>query len=265
MWFVLGIGSIGKREWSRRCVVAVSWVWLVVEGFMAVFFSLFVPIYVAEVLKPRGSTVSSAALIVVFFFGCLVLAIAPAVMAYFYSRPSVKATCVSRSGQMPSLPLILNVLATWFIFSGFANLLAAVAYQRVALFGAAAGAFTAALIFGTSAIVRLVSAIQLLRLRVLGWWLAFGYSLFSLANMTGNYLLNKPLDTYRAVGTPSQRMELFQRHPALLAGLIAYYVGSELVIIGALLWAKRYFTEETPAPPPSFSESLPPVPESNLV
>lgn len=265
LWFVLGAGSIAKREWSRRCIVAVSWVWLFVDSFLAVFFSCFVPIYVNEMAKQRDPGLGAGVLIVTIVFGCVLLAIPAAVMAFFYSRPSVKATCVSHSGPMPALPLIVNVLATWFIFAGCANVLAGVAYHRVALFGAVSGAFTTALVFGISAIVRLISAIQMLRLRVSGWWLAFGYSMFWLANMAGNYLLHKPLDTYRSVGTPARTIEMFQRHPAFLAGIVAFYFGSELVIVAALLWSKRYFVPVTPPVPPSFSESLPPVPESNPV
>lgn len=97
-FFVAGIGSIRRRNWARILMLIASSFWLLCGSMGAAFmFFLFPKIMEAQHdVPPNGGHILFAVMFsVLAFFGVLL----PLMFLIFYSRKSVKATCLAREAS----------------------------------------------------------------------------------------------------------------------------------------------------------------------
>jgi hypothetical protein len=199
-------------------------------------------------------------LIVVVGLVAIFLGIPPAIMAFFYSRPSVRATCVAR---MPSRPLLVNVLATWQWFAAAATLISLFVTKVMPIFGSRVGLVPAKAILAFGLVMHLFAAWKLLRVEVAGWWAALAYSAFWVVSSTVTYALRNPLELYRSMGSGQAQIDFIQRHPLFFTLIMTSSLFTHFLGVLLLLWARQYFVPNPPRS--SFSESISTAADSNPV
>lgn len=124
-FIVAGIGSIRRRNWARILTLAGSSIWLLF-GVMGTLFSLFLFPKIMTLRQPVPpaaqhieSIVMGTMVVMVIIFGILL----PLTFLIFYSRKSVKATCLARESApaagAPSrkLPVPVFILVVWETFA----------------------------------------------------------------------------------------------------------------------------------------------------
>ncbi|MDE3181744.1 MAG: hypothetical protein KGM47_19025 [Acidobacteriota bacterium] len=88
-----GIGSILRRNWARITMLVVSPIWLAAGVALTVYFAVAGPPAIGFSGHPALATIQMTILLVRVSFG-LTMIVVPAAFLLFYSRKSVKATCL---------------------------------------------------------------------------------------------------------------------------------------------------------------------------
>jgi uncharacterized membrane protein HdeD (DUF308 family) len=91
-----GIGSIRCRNWARITMIVVSTVWLI-GGARWIVALLSARSQILTLLRGLFGSIYQVVLIMVFVSEALMMTVLPAVLLVFYTRKSVKATCVAHT------------------------------------------------------------------------------------------------------------------------------------------------------------------------
>ncbi|MGH9433124.1 MAG: hypothetical protein ACRD3T_16455 [Terriglobia bacterium] len=100
-FFVIGIGSIKCRNWARIAMLVVSGVWLAAGAVSSLFIAFLIPKTMQSQDGIRVIYITRAYEVTMGGVGFF-LVVLPVVSLVFYSRRSVKATCLARErNSMP--------------------------------------------------------------------------------------------------------------------------------------------------------------------
>jgi hypothetical protein len=260
----LGIAAIQARRWAWALNLILSWIWLIAgvlitglmifilpSGFLAGMKTASAQNPNAPPLSPAVAAVIVTLMIVLFavFFVLLPLA-----FLLFYRSRNVEETCrhrdpVERWTDRRPLPVIA------------VGLLAAVGslYYLVISFTAPLFPFFGRYLTGVPggigclavALVDVFIAVAILRLKIVGWWVAVIALIIRIASAAITYARADLMQAYARLGWSSDRLAAVSNNP-LLRSHAFLWVSLLFMILyfGFLLWLKRYFR---PAAPPGYT------------
>ncbi len=249
LFLTAGVGSIRCENWARITMLVVSGLWL---GF-GVLGTLTMSLVLPTILRQQaGIPLESRHLLVTMIFaimGFFMIAM-PAVFLIFYSRKSVKATCL-RAEQVltpaatevaPAMtPVAVIVLAVW---QGL-GVLAVVAYpiaRAVVVFGSVLHGPPALEVLLAQSVLSGYAAWAIYRRRFVGWAIALFTTVFWTASWVTAMARRDMLQLYREMGLSERQMRIYQQFPQMLtimwgASLVAF---AGLLVL--LLICKKYFS-----------------------
>ena len=250
-----GIGSIRSKNWARIYMLVVSGFWLVIGILTTLGMAFLVPAILRlqpRTVPPGNQHAILAVMIAVMTFLMVLL---PALFLFFYSRPSVKATCLAQKstptappveGVSPpaALPIPLAILGAWQALGALSVI--AVIFMRVAvLFGVVLRGAPAVLVLLGFSVLSGYTAWSIFHQRLLGWKIAMFMGGFWTASMLVTYLRHTDLlRIYREMGMEDQMLQLYERSPGFLTGIWVMMIVGISAFLAFLLYTRKYFPSE---------------------
>jgi len=257
VFITCGVGALRLRRWARPLVLVIAWTWAV-TGVFSVVFSIrsasgYRSIMAASVPPGTPAPPPQTILIMVamtFVFTAVFMIGLPGLFAWFFGRGGVRQTLEyfdPRPRWTDRCPTPVLAVSFWLVLAA-AGVLSYLAFAVLPLFGRI---FT-----GPSAVVGIVVIAALLvalaravyLLRPLAWWGALALVVLMCASMVVTVARLGVEELYRSAGYTPQQIDLMTRFGGLGdTGTIALTAVGGALLIGYLLFVRRYFTE-TPAP-----------------
>jgi len=247
----LGIGSIKAQRWARTLTMVVSWSTLFYGVIM-------LPVMVAAILfmplsAANGQEIPPSAKIFVLVFaggfaGTFFILL-PGLMAWFYSRADVRATCETRHpwrSWTDACPPTVLLLSLWQIFGGAMFLILILTnYPALPMFGQILSGWTSVPVGLVLTVLMCGGGWLLYRLKAAGWWLTLGVVLLYVISGVMNALWLDYGDMYRAMGYSDARVEQMAQvgnfmHGPL--GIVMIFVGF-LPMVVLLGYIRKYFVK----------------------
>lgn len=255
LFLLVGIGSLLCKNWARITMLIVSGIWLGIGLLSAMLMALLLPAIEKQAEAPQvGFHTVFLVLIGVWGFFMILM---PAVFLVFYSRKSVKATCLARAGAEPrttgsGVPVPVVILAIWqglgalsVFFILFLRPPTAVLFD-VVLHGAAAYLF-----FLVYSVLCGVAAWLIYRRNFTGWAMALLIDLFFMASTVAMLAGHALPRLYAEVAGTEQGLRFYKQFPEMMHVVF----GFSLVFMGALLafiwYTKKFFIPVRTASPAS--------------
>lgn len=268
-FFTAGIGSIQRRNWARILMLIVSALWLGL-GVLSTAFMIFLFPKIMESQSAAHSVPTHAehAIIVgivavVAFLGILL----PLVFLIFYSRKSVKATCLAREAmaapaegeegkRVPAevssrgLPALVIVIVIWELIGATSVLGALASPVRVTvLFGYIVhGWKTIAIMVFFSALSAAAARLAYKR-KMAGWNIAFAKLLFFGASAAVSLASGSFTGLISEIARTPEEGQIFQLFPHFLQIVIVVTLVTCTAYLILLMISRKYFVAPSePAP-----------------
>ncbi|MBZ5671609.1 MAG: hypothetical protein LAO04_18010 [Acidobacteriia bacterium] len=255
VFLIAGIGSIRCRNWARILMLAVSGFWLVIGVLSTVVLAVFLPTIreQAGVPPPEGLDVVYMSIITLMV---IVMVLLPVVFLFFYSRKSVRATCLAQAArhvlpplagavQTSSPPIPVLILALWSAVAG----VGAVAYlvMRVAIvFGVVLHGIAAFSVMLTSSALFAYSAWSIYRQKLIGWKIALFNAGFWMFSMLVTFARHPdPEKLYREMGN-SEALQMYQQIPQLSYFVFSMCTLIMIALLVLLVYTRKFFHPEQP-------------------
>src|SRR5208337_1108053 len=104
VFFTSGIGSIRCKNWARILMLVVSGLWLAFGLIGTLVMALIVPTVMQQQPGKHHPGLEHAAIAVMIAFSTVIMVLLPAIFLFFYSRKSVRATCLAQQGTQAVTP-----------------------------------------------------------------------------------------------------------------------------------------------------------------
>ena len=229
----LGIGSIRARRWARALLVVVCGSWTAVGLVSVIAMAVTMPQILASSPGPQGHLAPEAVATIMAIslaFSAVIFLIIPGIWTFFYSRPSVRATCAARDpapGWTDRCPLPVLAAVIWVAIGVPACLAAPVTGMAVVpLFGH--------LLTGTPAAIVCVLLGGMLAWIAWGLYRLDGRALRALIAATVLFAVSAVL-TYTRYSL-RDIYEAMQYSPAQIALMEQYAFPQGFLTWGVLLW-----------------------------
>jgi hypothetical protein len=249
-FITVGIGSIRCRNWARITMIVASSLWLI-WGVLSVVVIAFV---FPHLPRAAGAAGSERTYQIVFAFTLLILGIffvlLPTVFLVFYTRKSVKATCLERSpghaapavaaAPQPGLPVPVAILVVWEALGSFAFFSVLIRPVTV-LFGVVIRGFPAVLVMIAYSLVAGLAAWLIYHRDYAGWALATLKAGFGLASGIVTFAGRDLMQLFQDMGFTGEELRLFRQFPGFMP-IIIY--GSIILTAGILIflvYMRKYF------------------------
>ena len=257
------------RNWARKLVLVVSGVCLV----YGIPFNVLVGFAVSELFRQRSASLTRRALVEIVGGWGLILLLAPAALLFFYSRESVKNTCLvrkgaklaapARNGAAPRAPLVISSVWQTFLaltvlvcvsaglpiplvfewasvvpISVFACLLGPVAVP----FGIVLHGVPATLVLLAYALLTGCGAWLTWRQKTLGWKISISNNLLWTLSMLVTYFRRAEiLDVFRELGYDGRPLRTYEQIPRLMpfAWLCTLVLMSLFIVF--LVYSRQFF------------------------
>jgi hypothetical protein len=260
----LGIGAIQAKRWAWALNLILSWMWLIVGTLVTGLLVFVLPsgflagMKTASAQNPNAPPVSPAVAAVIVTFVIVLFAvffiIVPLAFLLFYRSKNVEETCkhrdpVGRWTDRRPLPvtavaLLAAVGSLYYLVMSFTTPL--FPFFGRYLTGAPGG--IACLMF---AVLDVFIAITLLRVNIVGWWVALAAVVIRVVSAAITYARADLMQAYARVGWSSEKIEAMRNNPLFRANAILWVSLVFMVLyLGFLIWLKRYFR---PAGPPGYT------------
>jgi hypothetical protein len=258
VFLAAGIGSIRCRNWARILMLVTSGLWLGL-GLLGTLMMAFV---LPAVMRSQPGNISQG-----FQQGIVVGMIAsmsvfmvflPAAFLFFYTRKSVRATCLAQSGvhlgavsgegsAARGLPVPLAILVVWealSAFSVFAILIMPVAF----LFGVVLHGMAASFVLLTHSLLSAYAAWTIFRQQLIGWQVSLFKTGFWTISMLVSAARHPDMTSlFRDMGYNDQTLIVYQQFPQFMPVMLVAMTVMMAAIIIFLLYARRFFPDEAPA------------------
>ncbi|MGO9269479.1 MAG: hypothetical protein ACLQOO_04340 [Terriglobia bacterium] len=253
LFVTVGVGSIRCENWARITMLVVSGLWL---GF-GVLGTLIAALMLPTILQQQpGIAMESRHLVVTVIFGVMgfFMIVMPAVFLIFYSRKSVKATCL-RAEQVPApagtevarakTSAAVVVLAVW---QGL-GVISVVAYPIVraaVVFGLVLRGPLALGVLLANSVLSGYAAWSIYRRRFAGWAIALFTTVFWTASWVTTMARHDLLEVYREMGLSEQQMRIYQQSPQMLTIVQGACLVVPVGLLVLLLYCRKYFSRTEP-------------------
>lgn len=250
-----GIGSILRRNWARILMLIGSAFWVFV-GVLGTVFALFLlPWFMAaqHSVAPAAQHVKSLVLgfmdLMAIVFGILL----PLTFLIFYTRKSVKATCLARTAasgvlgkRSQALPTQVIIMVVWeslaaisvwsFLFSPM---------RATCVFGYIVRGWTMILIMVGFSALSVVAAWLIYKMLLAGWTLAFWKLLFFSASTGVSLATGSMSRLFGEMGQTPAQEQLIQLFPQFITDLMVITLIGSFAYLGFLIYSRRFFSSAT--------------------
>jgi len=251
----LGIGSIRARRWAWALTLILSWFSLIIGVFATVFMTAVLPAAFAVGLRkaaaanpgagdlPAGVTAVILTFIIVLF--AVFLVAIPLAFVLFYRRQDVEATCkrrdpVDRWTDRCPLPVLAASLlfacaASYYLFLSFTTPLVPFFGKYLTGIPGGIGCLVLAAVDGCL-------AVWFFRVRLFGWWVGVISSALRTISAAITFARGDLMQAYSHLGWKPAQIETMSGNPMLRGRLVLWWsLLYLLVILGYIVWIKRYF------------------------
>jgi hypothetical protein len=259
----LGIGSVQMKRWARALTLVTSWYGLITGVLVTILLTAALPVIMRSALAqaqqnaPTPSPAISAGVMAVILtliivFAAIFLVLIPIAFVIFYSRGDVAETCrrrdpIPRWTDRTPLPVLgaSVVLTTGAIYL----LLVGVTTPIFPFFGRYLTGIPGSLCFIVTAALDAYLAIALFRLQSVGWWIAVLTAPIRLLSMALTYARADMMQAYSKIGMSDAQLKMLSSNPMFRGHVFLWWgLMSMVVLLGYLLWLKRYFRAPVSAP-----------------
>jgi len=255
MFFAGGIGSIRCKNWARILMLVISWLWLGVGVLTTIILALIFPTLIQQPTGNLPLGVRHAMVVGMIAFVAVVMALLPATFLFFYSRPSVRATCLAQKAAQvatgvagaspaPGLPVPLVILVVLQGFSAF-SMLGALLVPAAVLFGVVVRGTGAFLVFLTQSVLSGYAAWAIFRQKLIGWQIAlFTTSFWVISWLVSSFRRPNLLQLLREMGFGDEALRFYEQSPHALP--LIWMVSSVVVIalLVFILYTRKFFPAE---------------------
>jgi predicted secreted protein len=257
----LGIGAIQARRWAWALNLILSWIWLIMgtlvtgllifvlpSGFLAGMKTASTQNPNAPPLSPAVGAVIVTFMIVLFAMLFIVL---PLAFLLFYRSKNVEETCKHRDPVerwTDRRPLPVTAVALLAAAGSLYYLIISFTTPLFPLFGRYLTGLPGGIACLTFAVVDAFIAVAILRMNVVGWWVALTAMIIRIVSAAVTYGRADLMQAYAKLGWSAEKLEtmgntpMFRSHAFLWVSLVFM-----VLYLGFLIWLKRYFRR--PAPP----------------
>ncbi len=245
----IGVGSIRCRNWARIAMLVVSGLWLGIGVLSTLPILLLVP----SIMQQQGRVSPEARHIVLVVMTATMsffLVVMPTVFLVFYSRKSVKATCLSHgAGQVPAptttelpaskVPVPVIILAIWQGLGVFAFLWV----RATVVFGAVLHGQAAFLVLLAHSALSGYAAWSIYRRKLVGWAIAMFNAVFWTASTVTTFAGHDLLRIYREMGLSEQQMQAMEQFPQVQTMVWLVTLPAMTALLAFLLYTKKFFSQ----------------------
>jgi hypothetical protein len=251
-----GIGSIRCKNWARILMLVVSGFWLAC-GLLGTLMMAF--IFPAIMRQQAGNVppgIQHAMMVGMIAFMAVLMVLLPAIFLFFYSRKSVRATCLAQKGAqaataaaggtpVPGLPVPLWILGVWQALGAF-SLFAFLFVHVTFVFGVILHGAAAFLVLLTYSVLSGYAAWAIFRQKLIGWEVALFNATFWTISMVVTYARRPDmLQLYREMGFNDQTLRIYEEFPELLSVVwVGVILGMTALLVFLLYTRKFFLTEE---------------------
>ncbi|PYX45096.1 MAG: hypothetical protein DMG79_19965 [Acidobacteria bacterium] len=260
----LGIGSVQMKRWARALTLVTSWYWLITGVLITILLTAVLPVTMKSALaqinkstpnapSPAMSTgIMAVILTLIIIFAAFFLIVVPIAFVIFYGRKDVGETCrhrdpVERWTDRTPLPVLG---ASVILFIGALYLfMVAVTTPLFPFFGRYLTGPAGSAGFVLFAALDAYLAVGLFRLRSLAWWIAVCATPIRIFSVALTYAHADLMQAYSKIGFSDAQVQMIGSNPMLRGHVLLWWgLLSQMLFFGFVLWLKRYFKPDAPAP-----------------
>jgi len=250
-----GIGSIRCKNWARILMLVVSGLWLACGLTGTLMMAFIFP----AIMKHQSGNIppglGHAIVVGMIAVMTVVMVLLPAIFLFFYSRKSVRATCLARSGTpiatpatagppAPALPVPLAILGVWEALGAF-SVLAILFMQVTFVFGVVLHGAAAILVLLTHSVLCGYAAWSIFRQKLIGWKIALFKAGFWTTSMLVTYLRHPELlQLFKEMGYSGQAFRVYEQFPQFLPIIWVGTIVMMTALLVFLLYTRKYFPSE---------------------
>lgn len=252
VFLAIGVGSIRCKNWARIAMLAVSGLWLGIGVLSTLSILLLAP----SIMQQQGGISPQARHIVLVVMTAMIgffMVVMPTVFLVFYSRKSVKATCLSlAAGQVPGpttmelpaskVPVPVIILAIWQglgIFTVFTFLLV----RATVVFGVVLHGPAAFLVLLAFSALSGYAAWLIYQRKLVGWAIALFNAVFWTASTIATFVGHDLLRIYREMGLSEQQLQPLRQFPQMQTMIWLMIVPVMTALLVFILYTKKFFSQ----------------------
>jgi hypothetical protein len=254
-FLIAGIGSIQRRNWGRILTLIGSVVWLAVGTLGTLFFLFLLPkiMAVQHAVPPGAQHIERIVMGTVVLMAIVFCILLPLTFLIFYSRKSVKVTCLARevapsAAETPSrkLPVPVILLVVWEAL-GAVTVLSTffLPLHATILFGYVVRGWKAVAILLAFSALSAIAAWLIYKLNHAGWVIALLKLLFFGASALVSLASSSMSRLFVEMGPASGQEQFAQLFPHFMT----FIMGASLVVCAAylalLIYSRKYFLPVT--------------------
>ncbi len=245
LFLLIGIGSIRRKNWARITMLIVSALWLGAGALATVLVVLVTPPLMRTAGQIPPATRSLMLEVLTTMVVVLMVAI-PAIFLFFYSRKSVKATCLpGNAGQVAGgssgVPVPIIILTIWQGF-GAVTLLSYLFLKSMVAFGVVLHGAPGLLVALACSAVSVYAAWLIYHRKFAGWMIALCYAVFWTAGSVVTFAGHDVSSIYRQTdnwGKPTaEAMAQFPQAQAIIWVSCLFLL---VVFVAFLLYTRKFF------------------------
>jgi hypothetical protein len=258
VFIAAGIGSIRCKNWARILMIVISSLWLGC-GLLGTLMMAF--IFPAIMRQQPGNVppgIQHVIIVGIIASMSFFMVLLPATFLFFYTRKSVRATCLAQNvthvataaggeALSPRLPVPLAILAVWEALSALA-VLAILIMPVTFLFGVVLRGLPASLVFLAQSLLSAYAAWTIFHQQLIGWKVSLFKTVFWTVSMLVSALRHPDMTAlFREMGYNDQTLLVYQQFPQIMP---VVWVGTTVmmtVVIIFILYARKFFPPDSPA------------------
>ncbi len=258
LFFTGGIGSIRCKNWARILMLVISGLWLALGLMVTATMALTLPVIMRGQVHHTDPDIFHGVITGLLIFIAILTIIIPSIFLFFYSRPSVKATCIARnmppapmesSGapELPvgtpaaSLPVPLAILGGWEATTALS--VVAVLFMRMTImFGVVLHGASAVMVLLAYSLLSAFAAWFIFKKNLAGWYLALGKTAIWTASLIVTCF--RPVDMAKIMrdqGYDEKTLTISNQMPHLMTGTMAMSAILMTGLVCYILYARKYF------------------------
>jgi hypothetical protein len=255
VFFTGGIGSIRCKNWARILMLVISGLWLGLGLVATLILAVTFPTILQRQAGNLPPGVRHAFVVGVITVVTALMLLLPAIFLFFYSRSSVRATCLALKGAQaatpeagatpaPGLPVPLVILVVWQGFSAF-SMLGALLVPAAVVFGVVVRGAGAFLVFLTHSVLSGYAAWAIFRQKLIGWQVAlFTTSFWAISWLVGSVRRPNLLQLLREMGFADEALRFYEQSPHALPLLWMVSIVVMIGFLAFLLYTRKFFPTE---------------------
>jgi hypothetical protein len=255
VFFAGGIGSIQCKNWARILMLVVSGLWLGVGLIVTLFLAFVIPTIMRQHSGKIPPGTQHAAMVVIFTVMAVLTVLLPAIFLFFYSRQSVKATCLAQNAAQvatagaggiaaPGLPVPLAILGVWQAL-GAISVFAFMFLRVNVLFGVVVHGAAAVLFLLPLSVLGGYAAWAIFQQKLIGWQIALIIGCLGMISTLVTFLRHPDLaQLYREMGSSDQTSRFNEQFPQFLPFIWVGSIVMGTVYLIFVLYTRKYFPTE---------------------